>query len=134
MHIEQPTSFFDLDNIVFNDIENIDDQKQNCIMESMMILIKTDYKNKFTNEVLKELDTIIDEVKLIITCNEYEYFNHVLTELNIILTDDQLNKIMENIAYLIAFQFNFNESSQAKMVLINYINNLDNNDKKMQWI
>jgi hypothetical protein len=99
-------------------------------MESMMNLIKTEYIHKFNDDVLKGLDTITQTVNDIITSYEYEYFSNLLQDMNIVLTQSQLNKLIANISYLVAFQFNFNESSQAKFTLINYINNLQGDDKK----
>jgi hypothetical protein len=130
-HIEQPTSYFNLDNIKFEEINGVVDDKVNIITDKLVNIIKITHHDKLINNDIKDLDGLIKEIDEIINEQEYAYFSDLVHDLNIELTHKQLQSIIKNIAQMIAFQFNFHEGTKAKMEFINYINNMDNDNKKI---
>ena len=130
-HVEQPTSYFNLDNITFKEIKGVNDENINEITDSLINIIKTDYMNELVEVEIKDMSTLISKIHTIITQYEYAYFSQLMNDLKIEITESQLGKIIENIAQMLAFHINFNEGSQGKMRFINYINTMDENNKNL---
>jgi hypothetical protein len=130
-HIEQPTSYFNLDTIKFQEIKGVADDKVNIITDKLVNILKISHYNKLTHKDIKDLNELINRINEIINENEYAYFSNLVHDLNIELTHKQLQSIINNIAQMIAFQLNFHEGTKAKMTFINYINNMDNYNKKI---
>jgi len=130
-HIEQPTSHFNLDNIKFEEINGVDDDKVNTITDKLVSILKIEYNDKLNNSDIKDLESLIKKINEIINEYEYIYFSNLIQDLGIELTQKQLQGIIKNIAQMIAFQLNFHEGTKAKINFINYINNMDNDNKKL---
>ena len=130
-HIEQPTSHFNLDNIKFEEITGVTDDKVNTITDKLVNILKMVHHDKLINSDIKDLDGLINKINEIINENEYVYFSDLVHDLNIELTHKQLQSIIKNIAKMIAFQLNFHEGTKAKMTFIDYINNMDNKNKNI---
>lgn len=130
-HIEQPTSYFNLDNISFKDVDGLEDNDINAITDKLINIIKLEHMDKLTQVEIRDLSSLVSKIHNIITQYEYAYFIQLMEDLDIVLTDDQLNKIIQNIGHMLAFHINFNEGSQAKINYINYINKMDSHNKKL---
>lgn len=130
-HVEQPTSYFNLDNITFKEIKGVDDQNINEITDRLINIIKADYISELVEVEIKDMSTLVSKIHTIITDYEYAYFIQLMNDLDIEISNSQLNKIIENIAQMLAFHINFNEGSQGKMRFINYINTMDETNKNL---
>lgn len=130
-HIEQPTSYFNPDSIVFKDIKGLDDNNHNIIIERLMDIIRLEHMDYLTNSEIKDVATLQHKIYTIVTEYEYLVFSQIVEELGIVLTNSQLKAIINNVARMMAFSINFNEGSQAKIKFGNYINQMDNKNKKI---
>lgn len=128
-HIEQPTSYFNLDTISFKDIDELDDEIINIIIDKLTNIIKLEHMDKLTQLEIKDISSLVIKINNIITQHEFVYFSQLMEDLNIVLTEQQLEQIIQNIAYMLAFHINFNEGSKAKITFINYINDMDTKNK-----
>lgn len=130
-HIEQPTSYFNLDTIMFKEIKGLNDNNITVITDKLINIIKMEHMDKLTNIEFKNIDELVSNIHEIIVQYEYAYFSHLMENLNLVLTNNQLDQLIKNIAYMLAFQINFNEGSQAKIRFINYINDMDEENKNL---
>ncbi len=87
--------------------------------------------NKLTNVEIKDINSLIAKINNIITEYEYAYFSHLMEDLDLELTNTQLQLIIQNISYMLAFHINFNEGSKAKIRFTNYINEMDSYNKNL---
>ena len=130
-HSEQPTSHFNLDNIVFKEVHGISDTILNIITDNMIDLLMLEHQNTLTLNEFDNLRGLTNVVSQIIQEEEYIYFSQLLESLQIVLNQQQLDNIIVNISQMIAFRINFNQASQSKMVFINYINKMKKKHKKL---
>lgn len=132
-HIEQPTSYFNLDNIHFKDIKGVNENKMNSLIEKLVDLIKSDYMKELTDVEIKDIGTLNQKINKIITTYEYAFFSQIMEDIGLEVTHKQLCGIIENISHMMAFQINFYEGSQAKIKFIKYINSMDPQNRNVAF-